>query len=106
MIGVPAAQGVGVGIQEELQRVFEQMRRTVYAETAKLSVSVGGQSNVQTAAARSVAASAEAKREVVTKEKVIGIEFRGTGAGIARMLKPELDAEDRRIGTKLVLGGV
>lgn len=35
----------------------------------------------------------------------INIKFTGTGADIARLLKPELEKEDKRVGTKLIMGG-
>ena len=48
------------------------------------------------------AAVRETHTKVVEKEKVVGITFNGRLKDVARLLKPSLDDEDRRIGRKLV----
>ena len=44
----------------------------------------------------------ETHTKVIEKEKVVGITFNGRLKDVARLLKPSLDDEDRRIGRKLV----
>jgi len=97
-VGKPAAQGVFVGFEDEMDGWGKRMQAAVNAETAKISVNAATQ-------AEGKAASSELVREVHTNnktvEKVARIEGDGITDELVRMLGLRLKEEDTRVGNAL-----
>lgn len=97
LVGKPTAQGFFVGFQDEMEGMGRKMRAAVDSETGKLSAH---------AAARAESGAAgqttrEVRETVKVVEKVVGVEFTGDGADVARAMRPRLKREDRRVGPNL-----
>ncbi len=103
LVGKPLAQGVGVGFDQALPDVLQQMRRVVDNETSRLSYDAAARSNVQTAQAAPQPQQSTYYREYVETTPTINV--KGDMAALVRYMYPHIEMERKRRGDKLIKGG-
>lgn len=96
LVGVPFAQGVGVGFEKAYPGVMERMR-TVFdssmAQTsARLQSAAGGHGNSVTR---------EVNNNTTTVDRILRIEVTGEDGEFVRWLRNKIKTEDNRVGTAL-----
>ena len=98
LVGVPAAQGVFVGFEDEMANMGRRMQAAVEAQTVRLGAGVA-------ARAEGEAANSGITREVhnntKTVEKVARLEGDGLTGELVRLLRLRLKEEDKRVGDSL-----
>jgi len=98
LVGVPAAQGVGVGFERAFPQVMSKLRSTVDVEIGKTSARLTGTAN-HGGAAGTVR---EITNNHTTVEKTVGVEATGSLAELIRLLRLEIIKEDKRVGKSMV----
>lgn len=96
--------GIAEGFREGAPKLRDDVRRSM--EIFKEIGAFAGESPFSTSASAgrliNTGAVTERETKVIEREKVVGISFNGRLKDVARLLKPSLDDEDRRIGRNLV----
>ena len=98
LVGVPAAQGVGVGFERAFPQVMSKLRSTVDVEIGKTSARLTGTAN-HGGAGGTVR---EITNNHTTVEKTVGVEATGSLAELIRLLRLEIIKEDKRVGKNMV----
>lgn len=107
-IGENLALGLGEGFTETMPRVESDLVRSALDSLTGAAYALSS-AGVSPAAEpyREAQTVKEYHNQTVVREKVVGVQFSGTGAEVARLLKPKLEKEDTRIGRRFTgTGGV
>lgn len=97
LVGEPAAAGVEVGFVERMKSATEKMRAAVAAE----SFSDSNLAMTRSSGGSSAAAEVKTYYNNVTTERTPVIKFEGNLSELARVLKPHIDIETKRLGISL-----
>ena len=104
VIGGQTLAGIALGFKEGMPALKAELEKSM--ETIKDIAESAGMNPFGAGSFAGEVSNGAAVREthtkVIEKEKVVGITFNGRLKDVARLLKPSLDDEDRRIGRRLV----
>ena len=96
LVGVPFAQGVGVGFEKAYPGVMERMRTAFDASmaqtSARLQSATGGHGSSVTR---------EVNNNTTTVDRILRIEVTGEDGEFVRWLRNKIKTEDNRVGTAL-----
>lgn len=96
LVGVPFAQGVGVGFEKAYPGVMERMRTAFDASMAQTSA------RLQSAAGGHVSSvTREVNNNTTTVDRILRIEVTGEDGEFVRWLRNKIKTEDNRVGTAL-----
>ena len=104
LVGKPAAEGVAVGFDREMARVYRRIRGTLDGELSRISAAVQPQADREAARLNPQPIQTVYRSETVEKQPVV--EFRGSLAALGRVLEPHIRVESRRRGGNLVKGEI
>lgn len=98
LVGVPAAQGIGVGFERAFPQVMSKLRGTVDVEMARTSAKLTGAAN----RGGINGTVREITNNNTTVERTVGVEATGSLAELIRLLRLEIIKEDKRVGKSMV----
>ncbi|WP_087064760.1 hypothetical protein [Intestinibacillus massiliensis] len=104
LVGKPAAEGVAVGFDREMAKVYRRIRGTLDGELSRISAAVQPQADREAARLSPQPIQTVYRSEIVEKQPVV--EFRGSLAALGRVLEPHIRVESRRRGGNLVKGEI
>ena len=98
LVGVPTAQGIGVGFERAFPQVMSKLRGTVDVEMARTSARLTGAAN----RGGINGTVREITNNNTTVERTVGVEATGSLAELIRLLRLEIIKEDKRVGKSMV----
>lgn len=96
LVGIPAAQGIGVGFEKEFPATMQKLKNTVDVEMTRTSARLGA-----TASGGSSSTTREITNNTTTVDRIVRIEVTGSDGEFVRWLRSKLKAEDDRVGPSL-----
>lgn len=98
LVGVPTAQGIGVGFERAFPQVMSKLRGTVDVEMARTSARLTGAAN----RGGINGTVREITNNNTTVERTVGVEATESLAELIRLLRLEIIKEDKRVGKSMV----
>lgn len=106
IIGKNIVLGISAGYKDGLPTLKEDLEKSMSALNA-LQMEVQASQSMRPVTTAEVVRENTTVRETATntiiKEKVVGIDFQGSGKEIARLLRPRIVDEERRVGNGLIM---